>query len=81
MYKPRDQFYFGFCCSRSSSFFEDSCQSESNLASTYSALVILKVVGYDSENFDSRSILESMRNLQMLARTLCQLTLGLRYTF
>jgi geranylgeranyl transferase type-1 subunit beta len=61
------KFYFGFCSTRSSSFFEDSCQCVSNLASAYSALAILKVVL--TENFDLRSILEAMRNLQMLART------------
>ncbi|XP_078178221.1 prenyltransferase family protein [Carex rostrata] len=60
-----DGTFFGFCGSRSSQFSEDSCQSVSNLASTYSALAILKVVGYDFENFNSRSILESMKNLQM----------------
>lgn len=36
----------------------------SNLASTYCALAILKAVGYNFANIDSKSILTSMRNLQ-----------------
>lgn len=38
--------------------------SVSNLASTYCALAILKIIGYDLSSIDSKSILMSMRNLQ-----------------
>ncbi|KAJ4808859.1 Geranylgeranyl transferase type-1 subunit beta [Rhynchospora pubera] len=57
--------FFGFCGSRSCQFSEGPGQSVSNLASTYSALAILKVIGYDFQNFDSSILLESMRSLQM----------------
>lgn len=36
----------------------------SHLASTYSALAILKIIGYDFSLFDSESIVRSMKNLQ-----------------
>lgn len=36
----------------------------SHLASTYCALAILKIVGYNLSNVDSKSLLTSMRNLQ-----------------
>jgi len=34
------------------------------LASTYCAIAILKIVGYELSNLDSESIASSMRNLQ-----------------
>ncbi|KAF8042204.1 hypothetical protein BT93_A0737 [Corymbia citriodora subsp. variegata] len=41
-----------------------SIQNGSHLASTYCALAILKIVGYNLSNMDSESILTSMRSLQ-----------------
>lgn len=38
--------------------------NNSHLASTYCAIAILKIVGYDLSNLDSESIVTSMRNLQ-----------------
>jgi prenyltransferase beta subunit len=38
--------------------------NNSHLASTYCALAILKIVGYDFSSIDSETILTSMRNLQ-----------------
>lgn len=38
--------------------------NNSHLASTYCALAILKIVGYDFSSIDSEAILTSMRNLQ-----------------
>ncbi|XP_004307531.1 PREDICTED: geranylgeranyl transferase type-1 subunit beta [Fragaria vesca subsp. vesca] len=73
--RPRDcdevnngQFY-GFCGSRSSQFNPDDNNvtlnsSICNLASTYSALAILKIIGYDLSNIKSEWLLKSMRNLQ-----------------
>ncbi|KAM1028694.1 hypothetical protein FF1_041251 [Malus domestica] len=63
--------FYGFYGSRSAQFpSEDkdngallSC-SVSNLASTYCAVAILKIIGYDLSSIDSESILTSMRNLQ-----------------
>ncbi|TQD85187.1 hypothetical protein C1H46_029275 [Malus baccata] len=63
--------FYGFYGSRSAQFpSEDkdngallSC-SVSNLASTYCAVAILKIIGYDLSSIDSESILMSMRNLQ-----------------
>ncbi|XP_065870763.1 geranylgeranyl transferase type-1 subunit beta isoform X2 [Euphorbia lathyris] len=64
---PSRQFY-GFHGSRSSQFPPDSngvsINNLSHLASTYSALAILKTLGYNLSNINSRSILMSMRNLQ-----------------
>ncbi|XP_072959704.1 geranylgeranyl transferase type-1 subunit beta isoform X2 [Typha angustifolia] len=71
---PRDNFdldngqFFGFSGSRTSQFFshnsEISSHNVSNLASTYSALAILKMVGYDLSDIDSEALLISMRKLQ-----------------
>ncbi|KAJ3693676.1 hypothetical protein LUZ60_009156 [Juncus effusus] len=67
--KLDDGKFYGFCGSRTSQFSsdsnEDECKSVSHLASTYSALAILKIIGYDFGNVDSRPISDSMRNLQM----------------
>ncbi|XP_050387162.1 geranylgeranyl transferase type-1 subunit beta [Argentina anserina] len=72
---PRDvdevndgQFY-GFYGSRSSQFSQDDSNvglgsSISNLASTYCAIAILKIIGYDLSSIDSELLLKSMRNLQ-----------------
>lgn len=65
--KTNGEFY-GFCGSRSSQFPPDEdgdlIHNGSHLASTYCALAILKVIGYDFSNIDSESIAISMRNLQ-----------------
>ncbi|KNA15005.1 hypothetical protein SOVF_102210 [Spinacia oleracea] len=69
--KDQDAFrngqFYGFLGSRSSQFADvhrnSKCNS-SHLASTYSALAILKIIGYDFSLFDSESIVKSMRNLQ-----------------
>uniref|UniRef100_A0A0D9Y3A7 Very-long-chain (3R)-3-hydroxyacyl-CoA dehydratase n=1 Tax=Oryza glumipatula TaxID=40148 RepID=A0A0D9Y3A7_9ORYZ len=60
--------FYGFCGSRTTQFpstnMTDPCHNGSHLASTYSALAILKIVGYDLANIDSKVLLSSMRNLQ-----------------
>ncbi|KAK3160347.1 hypothetical protein QOZ80_1BG0058350 [Eleusine coracana subsp. coracana] len=60
--------FFGFCGSRSTQFpldnVKDPCFNGSHLASTYSALAILKIVGYDLASFDSKALLSSIRKLQ-----------------
>ncbi|KAG2595640.1 hypothetical protein PVAP13_5KG088300 [Panicum virgatum] len=60
--------FYGFCGSRSTQFplpnVKDSCHNGSHLASTYSALAILKIVGYDLANIDSNALLSSMKKLQ-----------------
>ncbi|EEF30079.1 geranylgeranyl transferase type I beta subunit, putative [Ricinus communis] len=60
--------FYGFQGSRSSQFplacNGVSVHTLSHLASSYSALAILKIVGYNLSNLDSKSILTSMRNLQ-----------------
>ncbi|KAK9913483.1 hypothetical protein M0R45_037297 [Rubus argutus] len=61
--------FYGFCGSRTSQFPPEddngaSNPSVSNLASTYCALAILKIIGYDLSSIDSKSISMSMRNLQ-----------------
>ena len=43
---------------------QDSCHNGSHLASTYSALALLKILGYDLANIDSKSLLLSMKKLQ-----------------
>jgi prenyltransferase beta subunit len=43
---------------------QDPCHNGSHLASTYSALAILKIVGYDLANIDSKALLLSMKKLQ-----------------
>ncbi|XP_010554601.1 PREDICTED: geranylgeranyl transferase type-1 subunit beta [Tarenaya hassleriana] len=59
---------YGFHGSRSSQFPVDKngvlTHNGSHLASTYCALAILKNIGHDFSNFDSESLLLSMRNLQ-----------------
>ncbi|KDP44982.1 hypothetical protein JCGZ_01482 [Jatropha curcas] len=60
--------FYGFQGSRSSQFPLSSdgvlINNLSHLASSYCALAILKIVGYELSNVDSKSILTSMRNLQ-----------------
>ncbi|KAI3953065.1 hypothetical protein MKW98_020260 [Papaver atlanticum] len=61
--------YYGFYGSRTSQFpanddFRDLSHSGSNLASTYSALAILKIVGYDLERIDTEAMLITMKHLQ-----------------
>ncbi|KAF3433729.1 hypothetical protein FNV43_RR24832 [Rhamnella rubrinervis] len=60
--------FYGFHGSTTSKFHQDdngvSVHNGSHLASTYSALAILKIVGYNFSYIDSDSILTSMRNLQ-----------------
>lgn len=60
--------FYGFCGSRSSqfssSFSEVSNKNCSHLASTYCALAILKMVGYNLSNINPEAILKSMRKLQ-----------------
>ncbi|XP_030511758.1 geranylgeranyl transferase type-1 subunit beta isoform X1 [Rhodamnia argentea] len=60
--------FYGFHGSRSSQFpSKDNAifiQNGSHLASTYCALAILKIVGYNLSNIDSASMLTSMRSLQ-----------------
>ncbi|GJN05807.1 hypothetical protein PR202_ga23472 [Eleusine coracana subsp. coracana] len=62
--------FFGFCGSRSTQFpldnVKDPCFNGSHLASTYSALAILKIVGYDLASIDSKALLSSIRKLQQL---------------
>ncbi|EXC20158.1 Geranylgeranyl transferase type-1 subunit beta [Morus notabilis] len=62
-----EQFY-GFHGSRTSQFPSDDngilVHNGSHLASTYCALAILKIIGFNFSNIDSESILTSMRNLQ-----------------
>lgn len=45
-------------------FLQDVSFNASHLASTYCALAILKIIGYDFSNLDSTSISMSMKNLQ-----------------
>ncbi|XP_073123850.1 geranylgeranyl transferase type-1 subunit beta [Henckelia pumila] len=67
----KGQFY-GFHGSRSSQFQSNSNRPSeqtqilngSHLASTYCALAILKIVGYNLSLIDSESLLKSMKNLQ-----------------
>ncbi|XP_009619178.1 geranylgeranyl transferase type-1 subunit beta isoform X1 [Nicotiana tomentosiformis] len=71
---PRDEAelsngqFYGFHGSRSSQFQSnengDAIPNGSHLASTYCALSILKILGYDFSLLDSTSILKSMKNLQ-----------------
>ncbi|CAL9097812.1 unnamed protein product [Musa textilis] len=60
--------FYGFCGSRTSQFTTSICevsrQNCSHLASTYCALAILKMIGYNLSNINPESILISMRNLQ-----------------
>jgi len=60
--------FYGFCGSRSTQFplpnVKDPCHNGSHLASTYSALALLKILGYDLANIDSKSLLLSMKKLQ-----------------
>ncbi|CAL4977841.1 unnamed protein product [Urochloa decumbens] len=62
--------FFGFCGSRSTQFplpdvkVQDPCHNGSHLASTYSALAILKILGYDLASIDSKALLLSMKKLQ-----------------
>ncbi|XP_022746947.1 geranylgeranyl transferase type-1 subunit beta isoform X2 [Durio zibethinus] len=60
--------FYGFHGSRTSQFPPDengvSAYNAGHLASTYCALAILKMVGFDLATLDKESILISMRNLQ-----------------
>ncbi|XP_029130039.1 geranylgeranyl transferase type-1 subunit beta isoform X1 [Cajanus cajan] len=60
--------FYGFHGSRTSQFPPDEngvlIHNNSHLASTYCAVAILKIVGYELSNLDSESIVTSMRNLQ-----------------
>ncbi|KAL2329597.1 hypothetical protein Fmac_017178 [Flemingia macrophylla] len=60
--------FYGFHGSKTSQFLPDEngvlTRNNSHLASTYCAIAILKIVGYDLSNLDSESIVTSMRNLQ-----------------
>ncbi|XP_015876940.2 geranylgeranyl transferase type-1 subunit beta [Ziziphus jujuba] len=67
-YELEDGEFYGFHGSASSKFPPDNngvlVHNGSHLASTYCALAILKIVGYNFANIDSEPILRSMRNLQ-----------------
>lgn len=60
--------FYGFCGSRTTQFpsnnLKDPSHNGSHLASTYSALAILKIVGYDVANIVSKALLASMKKLQ-----------------
>ncbi|KAM0948272.1 putative protein geranylgeranyltransferase type I [Dioscorea sansibarensis] len=60
--------FYGFHGSRSSQFDrhdgKDLVPNGSHLASTYCALAILRIIGYDLSSMDSESIIISMRHLQ-----------------
>lgn len=60
--------FYGFYGSRTSQFTTDDGEvlshNCSHLASTYSAVAILKIIGYDLSNINSEVISTSMRNLQ-----------------
>ncbi|PNT69942.1 hypothetical protein BRADI_2g03310v3 [Brachypodium distachyon] len=60
--------FYGFCGSRTTQYpsnnLKDPSHNGSHLASTYSALAILKIVGYDVLNIDSKALLHSMKKLQ-----------------
>ncbi|CAL1374480.1 unnamed protein product [Linum trigynum] len=60
--------FYGFNGSRSSQYPSDDAGvvsgNHSHLASTYCALAILKIVGYNLSNIDWRPLLMTMRNLQ-----------------
>ncbi|KAL1217775.1 Geranylgeranyl transferase type-1 subunit beta [Cardamine amara subsp. amara] len=64
----KDGEFYGFFGSRSSQFPRDEngdlTHNSSNLASTYCALAILKVIGHDLSTIESESLLISMKNLQ-----------------
>ncbi|OAY38642.1 geranylgeranyl transferase type-1 subunit beta [Manihot esculenta] len=72
--------FYGFQGSRSSQFLSDSdgvlINNLSHLASTYCALAILKIVGYNLSNVDSKSLLTSMRNLQQPDGSLLPIHIG-----
>ncbi|GMY08578.1 geranylgeranyl transferase type-1 subunit beta isoform X1 [Fagus crenata] len=81
--------FYGFQGSRTSQFPPESSgdlsHNSSHLASTYSALSILKIVGYNFSNIDSEMILTSMRNLQQPDGSFMPLHTGaetdLRFTY
>ncbi|XP_066316148.1 geranylgeranyl transferase type-1 subunit beta-like [Miscanthus floridulus] len=60
--------FYGFCGSRSTQFplpnVKDPCRDVSHLASTYSALAILKIIGYDLASIDFKALLLSLKKLQ-----------------
>lgn len=60
--------FYGFCGSRSTQFplpnVKDPCHNVSHLASTYSALAILKIIGCDLANIDCKALLLSLKMLQ-----------------
>lgn len=53
-----------FSDSSNHALLQDPCHNGSHLASTYSALAILKIVGYDVVSIDSKALLSSMKKLQ-----------------
>ncbi|WJX81087.1 protein geranylgeranyltransferase type I [Trifolium repens] len=65
---PNNGQFYGFHGSRTSQYPPDKNgvfrHNNSHLASTYCALSILKIVGYDLSSLDSESISTSMKNLQ-----------------
>ncbi|CAJ2669428.1 geranylgeranyl transferase type-1 subunit beta-like [Trifolium pratense] len=65
---PNNGQFYGFNGSRTSQYPPDENgvfrYNNSHLASTYCALSILKIVGYDLSSLDSESISTSMKNLQ-----------------
>ncbi|CAA6669371.1 unnamed protein product [Spirodela intermedia] len=65
--EPGNCQFYGFHGSRTSQYpldKQDLSFNASHLASTYCALAILKIIGYDFSNLDSNSISLSMKNLQ-----------------
>lgn len=66
--EPGNEQFYGFHGSRSSQYrqTDDAIRvpNNSHLASTYSALAILRIIGYDLSLLNSQSILKSMKNLQ-----------------
>ncbi|KAK9283753.1 hypothetical protein L1049_012003 [Liquidambar formosana] len=66
--EPNEGQFYGFHGSRSSQFPAGESgvliHNSSHLASTYCALAILKIVGFNFSHIDSETILTSMKNLQ-----------------
>uniref|UniRef100_A0A2P2LGJ6 Geranylgeranyl transferase type-1 subunit beta isoform X2 n=1 Tax=Rhizophora mucronata TaxID=61149 RepID=A0A2P2LGJ6_RHIMU len=81
--------FWGFHGSRTSQFPIENhrklIHNHSHLASTYCALAILKTVGYDMSNINSKLLLSSMRNLQQRDGSFLPIHIGaetdLRFTY
>ncbi|KAK9154275.1 hypothetical protein Sjap_001755 [Stephania japonica] len=81
--------FYGFYGSRSTQFSADNSKEllhhGGHLASTYCALAILKMIGYDLQCIERESILVSMRNLQQPDGSLMPIDTGaendLRFVF